>query len=89
MDITVSLSDMTTVNVNITGTVESGFNWGFLSTQPGNIRLFQGPQGTCEEHPWDAMILRDCTTNSDNFVSASIISFLIVGKIFSARGFSK
>ncbi|KAI1618636.1 origin recognition complex subunit 4 [Exophiala viscosa] len=55
-----------TVNVNISGTPGSGFNWGYLSTRPANIRIFKGPAHTCALHPWDAMILRDCTPNTDN-----------------------
>ena len=56
------------VNVNVVGTPLSGFygDWGFLSTHPSNIRLFKGPRSTCQDHPWDAMILRDCIASSDN-----------------------
>ncbi|KAK0124536.1 hypothetical protein ONS95_009485 [Cadophora gregata] len=53
-----------TINVSITAPPGQGFEWGFLSTTPTNIRIFKGPASTCDLHPWDAMILRDCTTNT-------------------------
>ncbi|KAJ9616849.1 hypothetical protein H2200_000569 [Cladophialophora chaetospira] len=52
-----------TVNVNITARPGHDFNWGFLSTRPAKVRIFKGPPETCASHPWDAMILRDCTPN--------------------------
>ncbi|KAK4943029.1 hypothetical protein LTR10_017414 [Elasticomyces elasticus] len=53
-----------TVRINITGTPGSGFNCGFMSTRPANIRIFKGPAYICSIHAWDAMILRDCTPNN-------------------------
>ena len=53
------------MNVNVKGAPGAGFDWGYLSTRPANIRIFKGPPQTCDLHPWDAMILRDCTTNTD------------------------
>ncbi|RDW63743.1 hypothetical protein BP6252_11288 [Coleophoma cylindrospora] len=58
--------DSFTVNVNIKGAPGAGFDRGFLSTAASNIRIFRGPPESCEEHPWDAMILRDCTSNTTN-----------------------
>ncbi|KAK5457167.1 hypothetical protein LTS15_004948 [Exophiala xenobiotica] len=63
-----------TVNVNINATPGAGFDWGYLSTQPHHIRIFKGPAKTCSEHPWDAMILRDCTPNTDNLGSIGSIA---------------
>ena len=62
------------VNVNIKGTLGSGFDWGFLSTRPENMRIFKGPPETCSAHPWDAMILRDCTSNTDTLSSIESMS---------------
>ncbi|KAI1843391.1 hypothetical protein JX266_010388 [Neoarthrinium moseri] len=56
-----------TVNTNIKCAKDAGTSWGYLSTHPSNIRIFRGPPNTCPDHPWDAMILRDCHTNSSNF----------------------
>jgi hypothetical protein len=61
-DTNVQLLLILLVNVNINGTPGAGFGWGFLSTRPHHIRIFKGPAKTCSEHPWDAMILRDCTS---------------------------
>ncbi|KAK5100789.1 hypothetical protein LTR24_000935 [Lithohypha guttulata] len=63
-----------TVNVNIQGTPGSDFDWGYLSTRATNTRLFQGPIATCELHPWDAMILRDCTPNTDTLYGIEYIA---------------
>ena len=54
------------VQVNIQGVHGAGFNWGFMAGVPDKIRIFKGPTSTCPKHPWDAMILRDCTTNTFN-----------------------
>ncbi|KAK8873409.1 hypothetical protein PGQ11_003923 [Apiospora arundinis] len=64
----------TLVNVNIDATPKQGFNWGFLSTRAENVRIFRGPSDTCAYHPWDAMILRDCTTNTDSMTAVEEIS---------------
>ncbi|KAI0136737.1 hypothetical protein BJ170DRAFT_603009 [Xylariales sp. AK1849] len=53
-----------TVNVHIQGPPGANFDDGYLSTQPRHIRVFEGPRKDCPCHPWHAMILRDCTTNS-------------------------
>ncbi len=62
------------VNVNVTARPGHGFAWGFLSTRPSNIRIFKGPPETCADHPWDAIILRDCTPNTDNLIEVESIS---------------
>lgn len=62
------------VNVNIQGAIGAGFLWGFLATQAENIRIFKGPAETCSIHPWDAMILRDCTTNTGTLDDLDAIS---------------
>ncbi|KAG9241478.1 hypothetical protein BJ878DRAFT_558037 [Calycina marina] len=54
------------VNVNIVGTNSSGFDWGYLTTSGNNVRVFKGPSESCSIHSWDAMILRDCTTNTSS-----------------------
>lgn len=51
------------MNVEINGDVNAGFDCGLLTTQPRNIRILKGPPETCRLHPWDVMVLRDCTTN--------------------------
>ncbi|KAK7940730.1 uncharacterized protein PG986_013117 [Apiospora aurea] len=48
--------------------------WGFLSTRAENVRIFRGPLDTCSIHPWDAMILRDCTASTDNMIAEEEIS---------------
>ena len=56
------------VNVNIKGTPDSGFDFGYLCTQPRNVRILGGPPKTvCKDcgNYIDAMILRGCTTNTD------------------------
>ncbi|KAK5198812.1 hypothetical protein LTR72_005114 [Exophiala xenobiotica] len=63
-----------TVNVNINATPGAGFDWGFLSTQPHHIRIFKGPAKTCSEHPWDAMILRDCTSNTHSLCDVGSVA---------------
>ncbi|KIW70570.1 hypothetical protein, variant [Phialophora macrospora] len=63
-----------TVNVNVSAKPGYGFDWGFLSTRPSNIRIFKGPPETCAHHPWDAMILRDCTGNTGNLNSIESIA---------------
>ena len=67
-------SNSTVVNVNIEGSSSAGFIWGYLSTRPSNIRIFKGPQDTYELHPWDAMILRDCTPNTGSLYALDSIS---------------
>ncbi|KAI3334165.1 hypothetical protein F4824DRAFT_502240 [Ustulina deusta] len=59
------------VNINVPRTVDLGCTWGVLGTQPAKIRIFKGPKETCEKHPWDAMILRDCRAQTDGFMSIS------------------
>jgi hypothetical protein len=61
------------VNVNIKGTPGSGFDWGFLTTKASNVRIFRGPPQTCTLHPWDAMILRDCTPNTDTLRGVELV----------------
>ncbi|KAM0819341.1 hypothetical protein AB5N19_05156 [Seiridium cardinale] len=63
-----------TINVNIKCPAGGEFKWGFLSTQPGYIRIFKGPAITCKDHPWDAMILRDCCPNTDSMIGTTEIS---------------
>ncbi|KAH7360776.1 hypothetical protein BKA65DRAFT_473911 [Rhexocercosporidium sp. MPI-PUGE-AT-0058] len=63
-----------TINVNINAPPGQGFVWGYLSTSPANIRIFKGPDFTCDLHPWDAMILRDCTTNTSGMNDIDRIS---------------
>ncbi|KAK8138071.1 aaa family atpase protein [Apiospora sp. TS-2023a] len=62
------------VNVNITAPPNQGTGWGYLSTRAENVRIFRGPRDTCPDHPWDAMILRDCTANTDNLIAKEEIS---------------
>jgi hypothetical protein len=62
------------VNVNVSAKPGYGFDWGFLTTRPSNIRIFKGPPETCAHHPWDAMILRDCTGNTDTLNSIESIA---------------
>ncbi|KIW27336.1 uncharacterized protein PV07_07084 [Cladophialophora immunda] len=54
-----------TVNVNVWGGPRAGFEWGFLSTTPDNIRIFKGPAHCCPLHACEAMILRSCSANTD------------------------
>lgn len=56
---------MLTVIVHVEASPGQEFGWGFLSTRPHNIRIFKGPCETCPYHTWDAIILRDCTPNTD------------------------
>ncbi|KAG4424943.1 hypothetical protein IFR04_001914 [Cadophora malorum] len=63
-----------TINVNISAPPGQPFQWGFLSTSPKNIRILKGPADTCDLHPWDAMILRDCTTNTSSLHAVSKVS---------------
>ncbi|KAH7418445.1 hypothetical protein BKA64DRAFT_565078 [Cadophora sp. MPI-SDFR-AT-0126] len=76
-----------TINVNISAPPGHSFQWGYLSTSPNNIRIFKGPATTCEYsfspslakmtsrlHPWDAMILRDCTTNTSTLNAVGKVS---------------
>ncbi|KAI1255234.1 hypothetical protein MGN70_003298 [Eutypa lata] len=62
------------INVNIEGTPNAGFNWGFLATMPSKTRIFRGPPESCRIHPWDAMILRDCYASTDGIMSVSSIA---------------
>ena len=62
------------VNVNIEGTPNAGFNWGFLATMPSKTRIFRGPPESCRIHPWDAMILRDCYASTDGIMGVSSIA---------------
>ncbi|KAK8050113.1 hypothetical protein PG994_011843 [Apiospora phragmitis] len=39
-----------------------------------NVRIFRGPRNTCPDHPWDAMILRDCTASTEGMVDKEEIS---------------
>ncbi|KAK8055728.1 hypothetical protein PG993_000955 [Apiospora rasikravindrae] len=64
----------TLVNVNITAPRGQGFVWGYLSTRAENVRIFRGPLDTCSIHPWDAMILRNCTANTDSMAAKEEIS---------------
>ncbi|KAK5079369.1 hypothetical protein LTR51_001566 [Lithohypha guttulata] len=57
--------NLMTINVSIQGARGAGFDWGFLSNSGKDARLFGGPPETCHDHPWDALILRDCNTNTD------------------------
>lgn len=62
------------VNVNVQGTRSADFDWGYLSTRPSNIRIFKGPPESCHIHLWDAMILRDCTPNTDTLSEVESIA---------------
>ncbi|RYO91618.1 hypothetical protein DL766_003203 [Monosporascus sp. MC13-8B] len=61
------------VNVNITAK-NASFDWGFLSTVPSKVRIFRGPVYSCQYHPWDAMILRDCYANTGGMMEVDSIS---------------
>ncbi|RYP76347.1 hypothetical protein DL771_001786 [Monosporascus sp. 5C6A] len=61
------------VNVNITAK-NTSFDWGFLSTTPSKIRIFRGAVESCPDHPWDAMILRDCYANTGGMQAVDSIS---------------
>ncbi|KAH9909288.1 hypothetical protein F4778DRAFT_793299 [Xylariomycetidae sp. FL2044] len=65
-----------TVNVSIAVPHDVGMDttWGFLSTRPSKTRIFKGPPETCPFHAWDAMILRDCTTNTDSLTVVESIA---------------
>jgi hypothetical protein len=60
------------VNIQIKPNAGVDATWGFLSTQAKNVRLFPGPSSTCATHPWDAMILRDCHSNTDGFIGTEV-----------------
>jgi len=64
------------VNVLINGAASrnAGFDAGIFSTAATNVRVFRGPPETCNIHPWDAMILRDCTPNSTNLYDIEAIA---------------
>lgn len=59
-------ADSLSVNVNVQGAASEQFEWGYLASHPKSIRIFKGPPETCNLHPWDAMILRDCTENTSS-----------------------
>ncbi|RYP79469.1 hypothetical protein DL770_006650 [Monosporascus sp. CRB-9-2] len=61
------------VNVNITAK-NTSFDWGFLSTTPSKARIFRGAAESCPDHPWDAMILRDCYANTGGMQADDSIS---------------
>ncbi|RYP01088.1 hypothetical protein DL764_006322 [Monosporascus ibericus] len=61
------------VNVNITAK-NTSFDWGFLSTTPSKVRIFRGAAESCPDHPWDAMILRDCYANAGGMQAVDSIS---------------
>ncbi|CAJ2502408.1 Uu.00g098020.m01.CDS01 [Anthostomella pinea] len=61
-------NDWTSMTINVKIELPGGEDrWGFLSTGANNIRIFRSPAETCQVHPWDAMVLRDCQPNSDIF----------------------
>ncbi|KAI3325933.1 hypothetical protein HD806DRAFT_552322 [Xylariaceae sp. AK1471] len=62
------------VNINVPLTAGLECTWGLMGTQPTKVRIFKGPSDTCENHPWDAMILRDCRPTTEGFLDTSAIS---------------
>ncbi|RYP76724.1 hypothetical protein DL769_003555 [Monosporascus sp. CRB-8-3] len=61
------------INVNITAK-NTSFDWGFLSTTPSKVRIFRGVAESCLDHPWDAIILRDCYANTGGMQAVDSIS---------------
>ncbi|KAI1453534.1 hypothetical protein F4805DRAFT_461637 [Annulohypoxylon moriforme] len=37
--------------------------WGILSTRSDKVQIYRGPKTFTPKHPWDAMVLHDCTAN--------------------------
>ncbi|KAI0156770.1 hypothetical protein GGR57DRAFT_501158 [Xylariaceae sp. FL1272] len=56
------------VNIEVPKPAGLYFKWGIMGAKPSNVRIFRGPDRTCPDHPWDAMILRDCVASTDNFI---------------------